>query len=63
FSVGGAPQEAIDAARAGGPPLPFHHSPTFKVDAEGAITGGVEGMTIAVLELLGRQPASEETSE
>ena len=63
FSVGGASQEAIDAARAGGPPLPFHHSPHFKVDAEGAITGGVEGMTIAVLELLGREPESEETKE
>jgi hippurate hydrolase len=32
FSVGGAPQEAIDAARTGGPPLPFHHSPYFKVE-------------------------------
>jgi hippurate hydrolase len=54
LTVGGAPQAAIDAARAGGPPLPFHHSATFAVDARGSITSGVEGMTIAVLELLGR---------
>jgi amidohydrolase len=53
LTVGGAPQAAIDAARAGGPPLPFHHSATFAVDARGSVTSGVEAMTIAVLELLG----------
>lgn len=53
LSLGGAPQAAYEAAQAGGPPLPFHHSAFFRVDARGAITRGVEGMTIAVLELLG----------
>jgi len=57
LSVGGAPQNAFDAARAGGPPLPFHHSAFFKVDARASITSGVEGMTISVLELLGRNAA------
>ena len=54
LSLGGAPQAAYDAAQAGGPPLPFHHSAHFSVDARGAITSGIDGMTIAVLELLGR---------
>ncbi|MBY0401401.1 amidohydrolase [Myxococcota bacterium] len=53
LSVGGAPDSAIAAAKAGGPPLPFHHSATFEVDPRASITAGVEGMTIAVLELLG----------
>ncbi|MBK7950742.1 MAG: amidohydrolase [Deltaproteobacteria bacterium] len=57
LSVGGAPQSAIDAAKAGGPPLPFHHSAHFKVDPRASITTGVEGMTIAVLEVLGEGPA------
>lgn len=57
LSVGGAPQAAFDAARAGGPPLPFHHSAFFKVDARASITSSVEGMTISVLELLGRNAA------
>ncbi len=54
FSVGGASPAAIEAAASGGPPLPFHHSAYFKVDPRDSIAGGVEGMTIAVLELLGR---------
>jgi amidohydrolase len=54
FSVGGASPAAIAAAAAGGPPLPFHHSAHFEIEPRGSITGGVEGMTIAVLELLGR---------
>lgn len=56
LSVGGAPQAAIDAAKAGGPPLPFHHSAGFKVDPRASITTGVEGMTIAVLGALASAP-------
>ena len=52
FMVGGTPQEAFDAAAAGGPPVPSHHSPFFKVTPEPAIKMGVEAMTVAVFELL-----------
>ena len=57
LSVGGSPQSAIDAAKAGGAPLPFHHSATFRVDPRASITTGVEGMTIAVLEALSPPPS------
>lgn len=52
FQVGGTPQEAFDAAAAGGPPIPSHHSPFFKVAPEPSIKTGTEAMTVAVLELL-----------
>ena len=52
FNVGGTPQAALDAARAGGPPVPGHHSPLFKVDAEPSVRLGTEAMTVAVLDLL-----------
>ncbi len=53
FSVGGTPQADIDAAEAGGPAVPSHHSPFFEIDPEPSVTMGVEAMTVAVLELLG----------
>ncbi len=53
FSVGGTPQAAIDAARAGGPPIASHHSPLFKIAPEPAIVTGAVAMTAAVLDLLG----------
>ena len=56
FGVGGTPQAAFDSAKAGGPPVPSHHSPLFKVDPEPAIVIGTIAMTAAVLDLLG-QPA------
>jgi len=52
FNVGGTPQQALDAAKAGGPPVPGHHSPLFKVDAEPSVRLGTEAMTVAVLDLL-----------
>ena len=52
FMVGGTPQSAFDAATAGGPPVPSHHSPLFKVDPEASITLGTEAMVTATLELL-----------
>ncbi len=52
FSVGGTPQSAFDAAKAGGPPVPSHHSPLFKIDPEPSIRLGTEAMTLAVLDLL-----------
>jgi hippurate hydrolase len=52
FAVGGTPQPVIDAAKAGGPPVPSHHSPLFKIDPEPSIRLGTEAMTAAVLDLL-----------
>ena len=53
FSVGGTPQSDLDAEKRGGPPVPSHHSPFFKIEPEPSITMGVRAMTVAVLELLG----------
>ena len=55
FSVGGTPQEDLDAEKAGGPPVPSHHSPLFKIAPELSVKAGVEAMTVAVLELLGTE--------
>lgn len=55
FSVGGTAQAELDAAAAGGPPVPSHHSPYFRIEPEPAITMGVQAMTVAVLELLGTE--------
>ena len=52
FNVGGTPQAAFDAAKAGGPPVPGHHSPLFKIDPEPSVRLGTEAMTVAVLDLL-----------
>jgi len=52
FDVGGTPLAAFDAAKAGGPPVPSHHSPLFKIAPEPAITLGTEAMVMATLELL-----------
>ena len=52
FSVGGTPQHAFDAAKAGGPPVPGHHSPMFKIEPEPSVRLGTEAMTVAVLDLL-----------
>lgn len=60
FAVGGTSQSAIDAAKAGGPPIPSHHSPLFKIEPEPSVTVGVEAMTVAALDLLnGVRPAGE----
>lgn len=57
FAVGGTPAEAFAAARNGGPPVPSHHSPLFKIAPEPSIRTGIEGMTVAALELMGRPAA------
>ncbi|WP_136163719.1 amidohydrolase [Sphingomonas flavalba] len=59
FAVGGTPQAVIDAAAKGGPPIPPHHSPVFRVDPEPAIVTGATAMTAAVLDLLGPAPAAD----
>ena len=51
FAVGGTPPEAFAAAENGGPPVPSHHSPLFKVSPEESVTLGTQAMIAAVLEL------------
>ncbi len=51
FAVGGTPQEAFDAAKNGGPPVPSHHSPLFKVAPRESVTLGTRAMIAAVLDL------------
>lgn len=54
FTVGGTAQADLDAAAAGGPPVPSHHSPFFRIEPEPSVTSGVHAMTLAVLDLLAR---------
>lgn len=51
FAVGGTPQEAFDAADNGGPAVPSHHSPLFKVEPRPSVTLGTRAMVAAVLDL------------
>ena len=53
WQVGGTPQEDFDRAAAGGEPVPSHHSPLFKIQAEPAVTAGVESTVVALLDLMG----------
>jgi hippurate hydrolase len=55
FAVGGTPQEAFDAAENGGPPVPSHHSPLFKVAPKESVTLGTRAMIAAVLDLAGSE--------
>jgi hippurate hydrolase len=52
LAVGGTPQAAFDAAKAGGPPVPSHHSPLFKITPEPVVTTGAIALTAAALDLL-----------
>ncbi len=52
FAVGGTPQKALDAAANGGPPVPTHHSPIFKIEPEESVTLGVEATVVALRKLL-----------
>jgi hippurate hydrolase len=52
FAVGGTPQADFDRANAGGPPVPTHHSPLFKIDPAESVTLGVEATVVALEKLL-----------
>ena len=56
FAVGGTPQAAFDAEKAGGPAVAGHHSGLFKIDPKPSVVMGATAMTTAVLELLGKAP-------
>ncbi len=53
WGIGGTPQEDFDRAVAGGPPVPSHHSPLFKISPEPSVTAGVESTVVALFELMG----------
>ena len=52
FSVGGTLKADIDAEAAGGPKVPSHHSPFFKIAPEPSIKAGVEATVWALLDLM-----------
>jgi hippurate hydrolase len=52
--VGAVEPKKVEAAKAGGPPLPSLHSSGFAPDREPAIRTGVKTVTLAALELLGK---------
>lgn len=52
FSIGGTPKEDFIKAKNGGPAVPGHHSPLFKITPEPAIRAGIEASVIALMDLL-----------
>ncbi len=55
FQVGGTPKEDFEREAAGGPQVPSHHSPLFKVSPEPAVESGVLATVIALRELMPAQ--------
>ncbi len=51
FAVGGTPKADFDAQEAGGPRVPSHHSPLFKIAPRESVTLGTRAMVAAVLDL------------
>ncbi len=52
FQVGGTPKAAFEAAKNGGPAVPSHHSPLFKISPEPAVKSGVEATVLALKDLM-----------
>ena len=53
WAIGGTPKQHFERERAGGVPVPSHHSPLFKIAPEPSVTAGVESTVVALLELMG----------
>lgn len=53
WQIGGTPREDFEREAAGGPPVPSHHSPLFKIAPEPSVRAGVESTVVALLELMG----------
>lgn len=51
FGVGGTPPAAFEAAENGGPAVPSHHSPLFKIAPKESVTVGTRAMIAAVMDL------------
>ncbi|MEE4173754.1 MAG: amidohydrolase [Xanthomonadales bacterium] len=56
WRVGGTPKAAFIAAENGGPPVPGHHSPFFKIEPETSVRAGIESTVVALLELMPPAP-------
>ena len=52
LEIGVYDPKRVEAAKAGGPPLPNNHSPLFAPVPEPTIRTGVEAMTLAVMNVL-----------
>jgi hippurate hydrolase len=55
FQVGGTSREDMDIAKAGGKPVPSHHSPLFKIEPEASVTRGIEATVLALMDLMGQE--------
>ena len=55
WAIGGTPIADFEREKAGGAPVPSHHSPLFKISPEPAVTAGVESTVLALMELLGSE--------
>ena len=54
WAIGGTPKEDFEREALGGPPVPTHHSPLFKISPEPAIRAGVNSTITALMSLMGR---------
>jgi hippurate hydrolase len=52
WAIGGTPAADFERAKAGGPPVPSHHSPLFKISPEPAVRAGVESTVVALMTLM-----------
>ncbi|MEM1229028.1 MAG: amidohydrolase [Pseudomonadota bacterium] len=52
WAIGGTPKKDREWAQAGGPPIPSHHSPLFKISPEPSVTRGVESTVVALQTLM-----------
>ncbi|WP_286233556.1 amidohydrolase [Thalassotalea sediminis] len=52
FTVGGTPKADFERAKQGGPQVPSHHSPLFKIAPKPAVTKGVEATVNILLDVL-----------
>jgi hippurate hydrolase len=52
WAIGGTPAEDFERAKAGGPPVPSHHSPLFRISPEPAVRAGVESTVVALETLM-----------
>jgi len=52
WAIGGTPKGDFDTEMAGGPPVPSHHSPLFRISPEPAVRSGVESTVVALMTLM-----------
>ena len=54
WAIGGTPKADFEQEKAGGTPVPSHHSPLFKITPRPAVTSGVASSVTALMELMGK---------